>query len=278
MKQQFCSSISQDINQDQLTFVMTQVASEAIVSAWRDCMRAKINSGNLASEILGEDEPNFVFKLRWGGAGGVPVVRVKNFTVIGAVCSPNNLRVGTRITTGWVGQSCRRRSNGSVALQITLNVANASQGPNAPTLDTFTMNKGPMQTAPKLLMTETFSVDSRADCPLHNQGQWLDTRMPIKIGNRIKITASGQISMDINNPSNNSTPDGPTGGLAEQGIVYGALVYGIATPGTSPISNKAGTSLTKIATQNGNLYLGMWDVWCADNRGSYTVTVEVFDR
>lgn len=104
---------------------------------------------------------------------------------------------------------------------------------------------------------------------------WLNTGILVKKGEKISITASGQIILASLN-GNTYTPDGGvngTLGIQEGKASYGQVEYKISSAGM-PV--KVGDNYTGYAAQTGIIYLSIYEsVYNPANAGYYTVNVKI---
>jgi|HubBroStandDraft_6_1064221.scaffolds.fasta_scaffold256072_1 hypothetical protein len=119
LKQSYCHQGSSALNNDDLQWIMQQIASQEIVSAWSHCMGNYAKSSGLTGAIDNVNGSQFVFKVTWSAAFGVNEATVSSFVVRGASCDPVILTSGTKITTDGIAQPCAR--SGSEPVSIILN-------------------------------------------------------------------------------------------------------------------------------------------------------------
>lgn len=108
---------------------------------------------------------------------------------------------------------------------------------------------------------------------------WTDTNITVRRGEWVSFNASGQIEVSagtIANPDGSSSWTGPRTGFPVPAMAIGGLIgkVGNSAPfpigsNTKPIQMVAGGGLSG----GGRLYLGINDTYCADNKGSFTVTI-----
>ena len=121
----------------------------------------------------------------------------------------------------------------------------------------------------------------------NTNGGWLKTDIMIKIGQKLNITASGEITFASLSGSKYK-PDGTISGSTAAAITdydgdygsgstyptYGNVVYKIGEASTQTL--RAGAKYTGNALSSGMLYLSVYEtVYNATNSGSYTVKVSV---
>ena len=121
----------------------------------------------------------------------------------------------------------------------------------------------------------------------NTNGGWLKTGIMIKIGQKLNITASGEITFASLSGSKYK-PDGTISGSTAAAITdydgdygsgstyptYGNVVYKIGEASTQTL--RAGAKYTGNALSSGMLYLSVYEtVYNATNSGSYTVKVSV---
>jgi hypothetical protein len=103
---------------------------------------------------------------------------------------------------------------------------------------------------------------------------WTDTHMKVTKGERINITATGQIT---NAPGRFNGPGGAVGNLAIYSILGGgnhhAALIGLIA-GTNSVF-LIGADYNGLAAGDGELYLGINDVGVNNNSGEYTTTVRL---
>ncbi|MCD8528947.1 MAG: hypothetical protein LRY27_03040 [Chitinophagales bacterium] len=103
---------------------------------------------------------------------------------------------------------------------------------------------------------------------------WLNTGILVKKGEKITITASGQIVL-ASLSGNTYTPDGGVNGSLgpqDNKTNYGQIVFKISSSGTAL---KAGDSYTGYATQTGIIYLAIYEsMYNSANAGYYNVNVK----
>ncbi len=114
-------------------------------------------------------------------------------------------------------------------------------------------------------------------------GGWLRTGINIKSGQKIEISANGEVYLaslaasykpDGNYVINNSDSDAAyNSGNTSTYPTYGCVVYKIGEIGTSL---KAGSKFTGTATTSGMIYLSIYEtVYNAANTGSYTLKIRI---
>lgn len=108
-------------------------------------------------------------------------------------------------------------------------------------------------------------------------GGWLNTGIQVKKGQKIQISANGQIILaSLSNAKYG--PNGPVSTTYNEGVStytqYGQLVYKIGDTGTMI---NAGAKYNGIAQQTGTLFLSIYEtVYNQANTGSYTVVLKIF--
>ena len=113
----------------------------------------------------------------------------------------------------------------------------------------------------------------------NNNGGWYNTGIKVKNGQKISITASGEVALESLS-GNKYTPDGPSGtdnGNSDYSSgnypTYGNLVYRIGEFGEM---QKAGSKYNGNAKGDGTIFLSIYEsVYNAANTGYFTVKVNV---
>jgi len=111
----------------------------------------------------------------------------------------------------------------------------------------------------------------------NEEGGWLNTGIKVKAGQKINITAYGEITLESLS-GNKYTPDGNTTSDYESDYentypTYGNVVYRIGEEG-EPV--KAGSKYNGTAKMSGNIYLSIYEtVYNSSNTGFYNVKVSV---
>jgi hypothetical protein len=134
----------------------------------------------------------------------------------------------------------------------------------------------------------TFKLLATKHISSNTNGGWLKTGIMVKTGQKINITATGEISFASLSGSKYK-PDGTIAGTAASAATdygdeaygstytyptYGNVVYKIGEASTQVL--KAGAKFNGAALSNGMLYLSIYEtVYNAANTGSYTVKVSV---
>lgn len=103
---------------------------------------------------------------------------------------------------------------------------------------------------------------------------WTDTHLKVTEGERINVTATGQIT---NSPGHFNGPDGAVGHLGIFSILGGdnhhaALIGLVAGSGSMFL---VGANYNGLAAGTGELYLGINDVGVGNNSGQYSVTIRL---
>ena len=117
----------------------------------------------------------------------------------------------------------------------------------------------------------------------NQNGGWLNTGISVKSGQKLTITATGEVSL-ASLSGNKYHPDGSTGstpatnseddysGTASTYPSYGNVVYKIGESGTMM---KAGANFNGTVKQSGVVYISIYEtVYNASNTGFYTVKVK----
>lgn len=143
----------------------------------------------------------------------------------------------------------------------------------------FSGDQGNGEMVFKLLGTKHISANTN--------GGWLKTGIMLKSGQKINITASGEITFASLSGSKYK-PDGTVSGTASAGAenyegdynygnsypTYGNVVYKIGESSTQVL--KAGAKFSGTAVSSGMLYISIYEtVYNSANTGSYTVKVSV---
>lgn len=126
---------------------------------------------------------------------------------------------------------------------------------------------------------KSFKLNASKNISSNENGGWLNTGIKVKSGQKINITASGEVVLESLS-GNKYTPDGNKTDDYESDTdyesdypSYGNLVYKIGEEGTV---KKGGSKYTGTAKESGVLYLSIYEtVFNAENTGSYTVKVVV---
>jgi hypothetical protein len=112
-----------------------------------------------------------------------------------------------------------------------------------------------------------------------NRMSWLETEFEVTVGNKVLITASGEINLDPVNAlggnlnTRNVTPQGAMGLTSGEMFIPGQLVGRIGTDGPQFVIGK---SSTLTPTREGKLYLRIVTIFHANNinaEGSYQVRI-----
>jgi hypothetical protein len=119
-----------------------------------------------------------------------------------------------------------------------------------------------------------------------NPSGWLKTGIMVKSGQKLNITASGEVAFASLSGAKYK-PDGTVSGTTYEGSEYGDYDYGTASTypaygnvvfkvGDLGIVMKAGAKYTGAVTGNGMLFLAIYEtVYNPANTGSYTVKLSV---
>ncbi len=113
----------------------------------------------------------------------------------------------------------------------------------------------------------------------NDNGGWLNTGINVKSGQKINITASGEVTLESLS-GNKYTPDGSKtdsndyeSDYESDYPSYGNVVYKVGKDGTS---HKAGSKFTGTAKESGVIFLSIYEtVYNAENKGSYSVKLTV---
>lgn len=124
---------------------------------------------------------------------------------------------------------------------------------------------------------KTFKLNASKHISSNENGGWLNTGIKVKSGQKINITASGEIVLESLS-GNKYTPDGNKSNGYEFDSEYqsdypsyGNVVYKIGENGATV---KAGSKYAGTAKESGSLYLSIYEtVYNTENTGSYSVKV-----
>ncbi|MCB9255628.1 MAG: hypothetical protein H6579_00705 [Chitinophagales bacterium] len=122
---------------------------------------------------------------------------------------------------------------------------------------------------------KSFKLFANQHISANKDEAWLNTGILVKKGEKITITASGQIVL-ASLSGNTYTADGGVNGSAgidDNKLSYGQIVYKIGQGG---VLSKAGNNLNAYAANTGIIYLAIYEsVYNSANSGYYTVKVRV---
>lgn len=124
---------------------------------------------------------------------------------------------------------------------------------------------------------KTFKVLASKYISGNSNGGWLNTGIKVKNGQKISITASGEVVLESLS-GNKYTPDGTSGTDSENNEQstypsYGNLVYRIGEFGEV---TKAGSKYAGIAKESGTIFLSIYEsVYNPTNTGFYSAKVTV---
>src|SRR3989339_277914 len=135
---------------------------------------------------------------------------------------------------------------------------------------------------------KTFNLAANKYISGNNAGGWLATNINVKVGQRIEITATGEVFLaslaasykpdgtyvsTTNNVGNEGDPYNYNTGTANTYPTYGSLVYKIGQNGQAI---KAGSKYSGVANNSGIIYISIYEtVFNATNTGSYNVKIKV---
>lgn len=125
----------------------------------------------------------------------------------------------------------------------------------------------------------TFKVLASKYISGSNEGGWLNTHIKVKNGQKISITASGEVTLESLS-GNKYTPDGNSNSTDKGDNDYqnnypsfGNLVYRIGEYGEV---TKAGSKYTGMAKGDGTIFLSIYEsVFNSSNTGYYTVKIDL---
>lgn len=121
----------------------------------------------------------------------------------------------------------------------------------------------------------TFKLFANQHISGNKEEGWLNTGILVKKGEKINLSASGQIML-ASLSGNTYSPDGGVNGsigAVDNKATYGQVVFKIGQHGTEI---KAGDNYTAYAAQTGIVYLAIYEsVYNSANSGYYTVNVKV---
>ena len=124
---------------------------------------------------------------------------------------------------------------------------------------------------------KNFKVPANKNISGNTDGGWLNTGIKIKSGQKLNITASGELVLQSLS-GNKYNPDGAANSTSGSDYTstyptYGNLVYKIGDTGETI---KAGSKYSGVAKESGTLYLAIYEtVYNATNTGSYNVKISI---
>lgn len=130
--------------------------------------------------------------------------------------------------------------------------------------------------------TKSFKLIAATHITSNSNGGWLKTGISVKVGQRIIINSTGEVSL-ASLSGNKYKPDGSTKNSTSNDYVdnsttttypsYGNVVFKIGENGASV---KAGANYNAPATQSGVIYISIYEtVYNASNSGYYTTNVQI---
>jgi hypothetical protein len=124
---------------------------------------------------------------------------------------------------------------------------------------------------------KNFKLPANKNISGNTDGGWLNTGIKIKTGQKLNITASGEVVLQSLS-GNKYNPDGAANATSGTDYTstyptYGNLVYKIGDTGETV---KAGSKYSGVAKESGTLFLAIYEtVYNATNTGAYNVKVSI---
>jgi len=173
-------------------------------------------------------------------------------------------------TNGMVGRATIPSYNDAGVTSARLGAGNV-QGQSGPSASVLNTIPEPIKTVSP--SGKTIPINMKVSAGNENNG-WTSTGFVAKKGQRIRITATGKVSLG---KLGSSTPGGMAA-VADRdklmsGEPTGALIAVIGDDNNDFVL--IGTSKEFIATRDGMLFLGLNEGFLDDNAGSFDVTVEI---